>query len=265
MKKIIKLIIFAAILLFVTHFIERKNNLPKASYDDPLTTVESAKGLDEIMIHYTAMDISFNPTLHIPNWVAWELTENETDGKIDRKQTFSPDENIRGCATHKDYNNSGYSRGHMLPAADVKWSKKAMNESFYTTNVCPQHKNLNNKAWKKLEEKCRVWAEIDSDLIIVCGPILTDEITEYIGKTKVAVPKRFFKVILSPYANPPRGIGFIMPNGDVPGGMQGSAVSIDLVEEITGHNFFVNLPDEIENEVEAQCKFNQWSSLKKSQ
>lgn len=263
MKKIFKLIILVAILLCINHFWEQRKTKNHVSYSDPLITLESADGLDETMIHYTAMDVSFNPTLHIPNWVAWELTANETDGKTDRKQTFTPDENISGCATHKDYSNSGYSRGHMIPAADVKWSKKAMEESFYTTNVCPQHKNLNNKAWKKLEEKCRVWAEIDSALVIVCGPILTDEITEYIGKTKVAVPKRFFKVILSPYANPPRGIGFIMPNGDVPGGMQGSAVSIDVVEEVTGHDFFVNLPDDIEAEVESQCKFNQWSGLTK--
>jgi endonuclease G len=76
------------------------------------------------------------------------------------------------------------------------------------------------------------------------------------------VPKRFFKVILSPYANPPRGIGFIMNNGRVEGGMQAAAVSIDEVEKVTGHDFFSNLPDDVENAVESECRFHYWSTLK---
>ena len=90
----------------------------------------------------------------------------------------------------------------------------------------------------------------------------TDPIREFIGDTRVAVPKRFFKVILSPNANPVRGIGFIMPNDKVPGGMQVAAVSIDEVERQTGHDFFSALPDDIENEVEQQCDFHYWSTIK---
>lgn len=59
-----------------------------------------------------------------------------------------------------------------------------------------------------------------------------------------------------------RGIGFIMPNDKVPGGMQAAAVSIDEVERVTGHDFFSSLPDEIENEVEKQCDFHYWSTHK---
>lgn len=78
----------------------------------------------------------------------------------------------------------------------------------------------------------------DSAIVIVCGPILTDEITRAIGPGNVSVPERFFKVVLAPYANPPRAIGFIMNNGHVPGGMQAAAVSVDEVESATGYDFF---------------------------
>ena len=76
----------------------------------------------------------------------------------------------------------------------------------------------------------------------------------------MAVPERFFKVILAP--NSMKGIGFIMPNGSVPGGMQKAAMSIDEVEAITGHDFFSALPDSLEAIVEAQNDFHSWSTLK---
>ena len=137
-----------------------------------------------------------------------------------------------------------------------------MRETFYMTNMCPQAKNLNTGAWKSLEEKCRQWAKADSAIVIVCGPVLTDSITEYIGDSRVAVPERFFKVVLSPYANPPRGIGFVMNNGRVDGGIQRAAMSIDEVERITGHDFFAALPDSIENIIESQNDFHFWSTLR---
>lgn len=225
--------------------------------------VIAPNSLPSQIVNYEGYTLSFNSKMHIPNWVVWELTGTEVVGVNPRKDNFRGDDNVKGSAEKWDYSYSGYDRGHMAPAGDMKWSKKAMDESFYMTNMCPQAKALNTGAWKRLEEKCRQWAEIDSAIIIVCGPVLTDSIEEYIGDSRVAVPQRFFKVILSPYVDNPRGIGFIMPNSKVPGGMQAAAVSIDEVERITGLDFFSSLPDEIENEVESQCKFHYWSTLKK--
>lgn len=215
----------------------------------------------EQMVDYTGMTISFNPKWRQPNWVAWELTASETQGTVSRENKFHCDENVQGCAEHYDYSYSGYDRGHMAPAADMKWSPEAMHNSFSMANICPQAKSLNTGAWKRLEDKCRVWANADSAIIIICGPVLTDKPIDRIGNDDpIAVPARFFKVILSPNTHPMRGIGFIMPNDKVPGGMQAAAVTIDEVERITGHDFFASLPDSIENQVEAQCDFHYWST-----
>jgi endonuclease G len=227
-----------------------------------LEKVISNPSLDEKLISYEGMTVSFNPEKHQPNWVAWELTGEEAQGAEPRSNNFTVDENVPGCATLADYRNSGYDRGHIAPAGDMKWSTTAMNQSFMLTNICPQEKALNTGSWKSLEEKCRQWAQIDSAIIIVAGPVLTDHLTDTIGPSRIPVPKRFFKVILSPYANPPRGIGFIMNNGRVEGGMQAAAVSIDEVEKVTGHDFFSNLPDDVENAVESECRFHYWSTLK---
>ena len=132
----------------------------------------------------------------------------------------------------------------MAPAGDMKWSPTAMRESFYDDQCMSSSKENSIPARKRLETRsAALWAQVDSAIYIICGPILTDTLTgETIGDSHVIVPKRFFKVILSPYASPPRGIGFIMNNGYVKGGMQRAAVSIDEVEAATGHNFFSSLP-----------------------
>ena len=216
----------------------------------------------EFIKQYPGMDVSFNAEWHQPHWVAWELTRQETNGTVRRENKFYCDETVPGCADHYDYSYSGYDRGHMAPAGDMKWSKEAMHGSFSMANICPQAKALNTGAWKTLEEKCRTWASADSSIIIICGPVMTDQPYDYIGDSRVAVPRRFFKVILSPNVTPMRGIGFIMPNDKVPGGIQAAAVTIDEVERITGHDFFASLPDNIENEVESQCDFPYWSKHK---
>lgn len=210
------------------------------------------------LIHYKGMDVSFNNDLHIPNWVAWDLTANEADGLEPRYNRFMADPNIAESATPADYKLSGYDRGHMAPAGDMKWAEQAMIQSFYMTNICPQVHSLNIGPWKKLEEKCRLWARTDSVIYIVCGPILNSAPTEFIGASKVAVPRQFFKVIISPYSNPPRGIGFVFNNGDNPGGLQKCATAIDRVEAITGLDFFAALPDSIENDLEQQNAFHKW-------
>ena len=228
-----------------------------------LMEVRTNSQLKSVEKRYKGMDISFNPRYHIPNWVSWELTADETEGDVARTNKFYADPDVEGCAETWDYSYSGYDRGHMAPAGDMKWDKDAMAETFYMTNICPQVKSLNTGTWKRLEEKCRTWAQIEGSLYIVCGPVIDGEPVEYIGDSRVYVPKKFFKVILSPYSTPAKGIGFIIPNGKVKGGMQECAVPIDSVEAVTGHDFFASLPDEIENEVESQCNFHYWSTLRK--
>lgn len=217
--------------------------------------------LNEQQLEYAGFNVSFNPDLHIPNWVSWKLLGANSEGTEDWSK-FMADRNVSGSAEPGDYTGSGYDRGHMCPRADMRWSRAGVKDCYYMTNMCPQTHSLNAGAWKKLETKCREWAKLDSALIIICGPVLTTRPSEFIGESRVAVPTGFFKVIAAPYANPPRAIGFLMPNGKVEGGIQNAAVTVDSVEAVTGHNFFANLPDSIENEIESQCRFHYWSARK---
>lgn len=242
---------------------ERLSALAGNLSDQELAVVVTDDLNDGQLLHYPGFDVMFSRTHHQPYYVSWVLTpEHVRNTEVKRSNNFRPDTEVEGTAQLSDYKNSGYDRGHMAPSADFRYDREAQDATFFLTNMSPQHPSLNTGAWNNLEEQCRSWALRDSTLIIVTGPILTDYLTETIGQTGVTVPDRYFKVVLAPYANPPRAIGFIMPNSKVAGGVQASAVTVDQVEAITGFDFYSSLPDELENVIEASAKYSDWQYSK---
>ena len=216
--------------------------------------------VDNRMLNYRGFTVAFNPSKPQPNYTVWTLEPEETDGPYSRKDAnFMPDDNVEGSATLADYRNSGFDRGHMAPAADMKWSKQAMNDCHLLTNMCPQDNRLNAGAWATVEKNARKWALRHGPLVIVAGPVLSDRMPRTIGTSKIPVPERFFKVILAPKADPPMGIAFIMPNEYVEGGAQATVTSIDEAEAVTGFDFFAALPDDIEADVEKQNSLRSWN------
>ena len=162
-----------------------------------------------------------------------------------------------------DYANSGYDRGHMAPAADMKWSEQAMRESFYMTNMCPQLHSLNAGDWKDLEELARDWAQLYGNIYIACGPIVEADYPT-IGKNHlIAVPSAFYKVFLRQTRQGWTSIGFIMPNqaGNRP--LMTYMLSVDEVEAQTGIDFFYNLPDSLEAQIESTYSVSDWTLSRK--
>lgn len=225
-----------------------------------LDIVNIPEGTPSQLKRYEGFIVSFNADNKTPNYVAWELLGDETEGVHSRKNNFWQDSEIEGCPTPADYTRSGYDRGHLCPAADQKWSDLAMNDCFVMANMCPQDHSLNSGAWATLENKERIWAKRDSAIIIVAGPIYDKTDRSTIGNAAVRVPSAFFKVIAAPYLDNPRGIGFVYPNFSSPGNMQNYSMTIDEVEKITGYDFFYNLPDSLEEAVESVASFKEWNS-----
>ncbi len=128
--------------------------------------------IPEQIIKRYAYTLSYNKDTRCPNWVAWHLTAEHIDGEVSRDRNYYEDEDVpRPRATTFDYKGSGWTRGHMCPAGDNKWSEQAMQESNLLTNICPQHASLNSGVWNVIERNCRDWAQKYGDLYIVCGPI----------------------------------------------------------------------------------------------
>lgn len=215
-------------------------------------------GIPSILKHYEGFTVGFNPENHTPNWVGWELLASETDGESSRNNAFWCDDELEGCAYPYDYTRSGYDRGHLCPAADQKWSDRAMRDCFVMANMCPQDHSLNSGAWATLEKKERLWAKRDSALIIVAGPIYEKTDNKRIGDSGVRVPSAFFKVLAAPYCSSPRAIAFVYPNMSAPGNMSNYVMTVDEVEQLTGFDFFSSLPDQLENRIEATTSFKEW-------
>lgn len=214
--------------------------------------------ISEQIIEKSSYIVSYNKDTKIPNWVAWHLTADHIDGPIRRMSNFYEEESIASPrATLEDYRGSGWSRGHMCPAGDNKWSETAMNESFSLVNVCPQNASLNSGVWNSIEIDCRRWAYRFGDVYIVCGPVLLNCEHETIGRNKVVVPEAFFKVILCLQGNP-KAIGFVVRNNEGKKKKDRFVNTVDDVERITGIDFFPALPDDIENEVEAHANLEDW-------
>ena len=124
--------------------------------DIDLLYVRLPDGTDNSNLDYTGFRIGFNASMHEPNYAAWELDSARLDGAASRKDAkFQSDPDVDGCATLADYRNSGYDRGHMVPAADMKWDEQAMHDCHYLTNIAPQQQQLNTGAWNSLEGLCR--------------------------------------------------------------------------------------------------------------
>jgi endonuclease G len=214
--------------------------------------------VSEQIVRKTAYIASYNKDTKIPNWVAWHLTADHTDGPYGRLGNFHEEESVASPrATLDDYRGSGWSRGHLCPAGDNKWDETAMYESFSLVNVCPQNAALNSGLWNRLEIDCRRWARRFGDIYIVCGPVFLNREHEKIGTNEVFVPEAFFKVILC-LQGTPKAIGFVVRNNEGKKKRDQFINTVDDVERITGYDFFPALPDSIEDAVEAHANMEDW-------
>lgn len=213
---------------------------------------------ENAIITHTAYTLKYSELHEQAEWVAYKLTVERVKSTVKRTNDFRPDPKVKtGSAQLSDYKGSGYDRGHLAPAGDMKWSKTAMSESFYMSNMSPQRPGFNRGIWKRLEEKVRTWAISNKEIYIVTGPVLSDNLPT-IGSNKVAVPNSYYKVILD-YKEPElKGIGFVLANESSKKSLATFAVTIDSVEVLTGIDFFPALLDSLEEMVEGVAEVHAW-------
>ena len=231
--------------------------LPKTHYPYPV-------------IKHKTLSLQYSKSHKQPIWVAYELLSSHLNGSISRLNKFKNDPEIGlDINFDKNYSRSGFDRGHLVPAADMKWSVISMDESFYYSNVSPQYPSFNRGIWKVLEDKVREWATLNDRLYINIGPVFGDE-NHVMGIDRINIPDAFYKVILD-YTNPDvKAIAFYIPHIQSNESIDKYAISVDSLEKIIGVDFFSNLPDNqeeiIERELCLKCWFDQPSlSHSKSQ
>lgn len=208
-------------------------------------------------------------------WVGYELTYSESNGKLQRNDLFTEDPDITTrSAQPYEYRDSGYDRGHLAPSADMRFDETAMNECFYMSIVSPQKKEFNAGIWNDLEMQTRSWARHFSKVYVVSGPILNIKqkrklvYTDKWGKketSKITIPEKFYKIIFD-YSKPGKEkmIAFCLPNEECQGSFFDYAVTVDKIEEMTGIDFFCNLPNEVQAKYESEIDIDKWKPKDKS-
>ncbi|MCQ2136629.1 MAG: DNA/RNA non-specific endonuclease [Bacteroidales bacterium] len=207
-----------------------------------------------------AFTLSYDPVNRIPRWVAYELTKEETYGPYQRQgKAFRPDPRLSVAqAVDKDYRGSGWTRGHMAPAADFRWSDEAMDDTFHFTNCCPQSQVLNANGWDALEGRVRNWARVFGSVWVVTGPIVGERENGRIGLNQVTVPDAFFKAILAQKDGQWHAVAFVMHNNDIPQDYPNCAMSVDKLEGLTGIDFFCLLDEDDEAAAESEVDRGFW-------
>ncbi len=239
-----------------------------------LTAPAYADGLEGCEHHVTYGAPSANPVLlcrlgyalshnskhKVPDWVAYRLTREKMRGTYPRSNNFRRDPDLdRGQRSELlDYKLSGFDRGHMAPAAAMKWDARAMSESFLLSNMAPQVGNgFNRGIWKVLERNVRDWTSERGILYVVTGPIYASEELHTIGGNKVSVPSHFYKVIFDPVQV--EAIAFILKNAKLQtSDLPTFITSVDEVENLTGLDFLPKLQDAVEDVVESSVPSSMW-------
>ncbi|QNM85639.1 DNA/RNA non-specific endonuclease [Polaribacter pectinis] len=259
-KKIIALI--ALLILFSVYYFQEKNKNTST-----INAIENNKAnfnflptsTTGVVVKHNGYSLSYSEKHEQAEWIAYSLDKKDIVYTNRKRPYFNEDPKVKTkSADWRSYKNSGYDRGHLCPAGDRRLTLDGYNETFLTSNISPQNHEFNAGIWNKLEQKTRYWAKKYNHLYVVTGGILENNLPT-IGKDKVSVPNQFYKILLD-YTEPEiKAIAFLLPHKESNKPLNNFVISIDELEEKTGIDFFPNLPDNIENKLEASSNYKNWS------
>ncbi len=199
-------------------------------------------------------------------WTCYQLHSGNMLNNVSRKDAFKEDTEIpeEYRSTLSDYSGSGFSRGHLCPSSDRLCSREQNSQTFYLSNMQPQYQAHNGGLWATLENKVQSWAtKCDTLYVVKAGTIRSDQILSVKCNGKLIVPKYFYMALLAydKSTDTYQAIGLWTEHKNANESfsqLANYAKTINQLEELTGIDFFCNLPDDIEEEVEKQYNLNYW-------
>ena len=231
------------------------------------------------VICHAGQVVAFNSAHNVSDWVAFRLRRDDLlAGDVQRKDAFRSDPEVP--AGHRvvkaDYTGTGYDRGHLAPAAAMKWSPEAMSQSFFMSNMAPQlGTGFNRHIWKSLEQRMRQWACERGVLYVVAGPLYEERPITHLVYDKdgdgvddngvlVDVPSHFYKLAFDPARI--EAIAFILPNEkletkDLPKFLH----SIDDIEARARLDFLSMIWDGAEQAIENHKQPGLWEKPKRAE
>ena len=239
------------------------------AFGNPSNAVADLQQVNNYLMEKPSFSLSYNKDKGTPNWVSWHL-ENDWTGNLPRNDTFRADPAVSPDwyrVQSTDYFASGFDRGHMTPNADRDnpASIPLNQETFLMSNMVPQAPNNNQGPWADLENFLRTLLPAN-EVYIVAGPAGVggsgdNGPANTIANGHVTVPAYTWKVALvlplgendlSRVNASTRVIAVIMPNSNsINSDWHTYLTTVDNVEALTGYDFFANVPDIVENSIEA--------------
>jgi endonuclease G len=211
------------------------------------------------LLEHSCFTVWYSDACKQPIWVAYTLYKGDLDSSAIRKDNFRPDPTVPESVSAKlsDYAQSGYDRGHIAPAGDMKRSQQCMDESFYLSNISPQIPAHNRGVWKRLEDKVRTYAVLYDSVVVVTGPILTGEMQK-IGSSEVCVPPSYYKALLVHHNGSFQSIAFVVPNEGSSADLATFVLTVDQLEQLTGIDYFPYLPKSVQDKIESVADYTLW-------
>lgn len=222
--------------------------------------------------------LEYDITKYHSRWVAFRFdgdTRKQYTGRSDEPFTDDPSLSSTYHIGSRGFG-SGYDRGHLCASADRVYNTTANEQTFYMTNMSPQKSSFNQGYWVTLEglvQQCGRNASFADTLYVVKGgTIKNDQIMNNITRSngkKVAVPKYYYMALLKVKNNAYSSIGFWMEHKEYGYDYKNKAplseiakhaVTINKLEELTGMDFFPNLPDAAEEKIESRCNPSEWGA-----
>lgn len=220
-------------------FFSCSSDIRRIQPENSFVQVELLVPENHIEIDHKYFKVSYDTAYRLPKYVIYKLHAEKLKMKqVKRKDRFRADPILKErnlpFVIPKEYSKSGFDKGHLAPSADFAWSSEANDATFLMTNMVPQSPSLNRDAWKKLEEKVRLWACGEEIITVITGPILKAGLPRL--KSGLSVPKSFYKIIID--ETPPRkAVSFIFHQKDKGDVILKRLVSLGEVENLTNLSF----------------------------
>jgi len=206
--------------------------------------------------------VGYDEALPSPRWSSYRVFPRP-EARLERPSTFKTDARTSARVTTSEYVRSGYDRGHLSPnyAISVCYGEEAQKETFLLSNIVPQLHALNAGLWKDMEQRIMkryvprygtVWVQV--------GPVFASPPAKQVGR--IPVPSSFWMVI-SEYdeaAAGVRAIAYLVPHEEKwrDAELTRYVVSIRRVEELTGLDFFPQLPRATQDRLESAPAPRAW-------
>jgi DNA/RNA endonuclease G (NUC1) len=240
---------------------------------NPSNATASLGNPNNFLMEKPTYSISYNRDKGTPNWVSWHL-DPSWYGTLARVDTFRADPAVDPTwyrVQGFDYSGSGFDRGHMTPNADRDNQNRIPinQETYLMTNMIPQSPDNNQGPWANFEAELRTITDAGNEVYIVSGPHGVGGVGSASGNTvttiangHVTVPASTWKVVLvlsqatgddiSRVTCSSRTIAVLLPNtqGIRNTPWQNFITTVDAIEQLTGYDFYSNLPPAVQACVE---------------